>query len=239
MNGRSGWKSTTAWCTGGSDLVRLLSETFGKDNVLVRSPHHIQVRQQSALHNIWIDSFNGVKYKLADQAGRAEVACTPQQLLQAISRHDHDATDLVNMQRALELSDLIDSAKAALPLCGVSSAVFVDAGIKHDRAQIGVVQVTIEGDGEYVRAESRPSDARQSNAAEDAAIAYAVTWAASELLIFSDNRSSVDRARATYGDRIRWLPRHQNKVADRVANLRGTKKKKRRNRKRKRPAKAK
>ncbi len=228
-----------AWCNGGSHLVRLLGDTFGKENVSVRSPHHIHVRQQSALHNIWIDSLNVVKFKLADQAGGAHIACSPRQLLQAIRGHDHDATDLVNMQRALELSELIDSAKAALPLCGVSSAVFVDAGIKSGQAQIGVVQVTIESDGEYVRAESRPSVATQSNEAEDAAIEYAVTWAAPELLIFNDNRSSVDRARAKYGNRIRWLPRNQNKVADRVANLRSKNKKRRRKRKRKPKVKAK
>lgn len=214
--------------------MRLLCDTFGKDHVLVRSPHHIQVQQQSALHNIWIDSSHVVKYKLADQAGRAHVARSPQQLLQAVRRHSHDVTDLVNMRKALELSELIDTAKAALPLCGVPSAVFVDAGMKEGQAQIGVVQVSIEADGEYVRAESRPSVATQSHAAEDAAIEYAATWAAPELLIYCDNRSSVDRARAKHGDRIRWLPRGQNKVADRVANLRGTKKKRRRKRNRKR-----
>jgi hypothetical protein len=222
----------SVWCSGGAHLVRLLCDTFGKGSVLVRSPHHIQVAQRSALHNIWIDSSNTVKYKLADQAGRAQIAAGPQQLLRAINGHDHDKSDLANMRRALELSELIDSAKAALPLCGVSRAVFVDAGIVGDQAQIGVVQVTIEADGEHVRAESHPCTASDSNAAEEAAIRYAVTWAGPEIPVFSDNQSAVQRARKDFGDRIRWLPRSQNQVADRVANLRGKKKKRRKKRKR-------
>jgi hypothetical protein len=226
------------WCSGGLELVRLLRDTFGKDNVLVRSPHHIQVEQERALHNVWIDSLNLVKYKLADQAGRAQIASTPEQLLQAISGHDHDSSDLANMRQALELSKLIDSAKAALPLCGVSRAVFVDAGSKDGQAQIGVVQVAIEPDGEHVRAESHPCAATGSNAAEQAAIQYAASWAGPDIFIFSDNRAAVERARKEHGDRVRWLPREQNRVADRVANLRGSKKKKRR-RKRNRRAKKK
>jgi len=226
------------WCDGGIELVRLLSDTYGKDNVIVCSPHHIQIRQPSGLHNIWIDSRNIVKYKLADQAGKAHVAASPQRLLRAIGGHDGDSTDLVNMRKALELSELINSAKTALPLCGVSHAVFVDAGVKDGRAQIGVVQVAIEADGEHVRAESHPCAATESTAAEEAAIEHAVAWAAADLPIFCDNRSAVDRARKKHGDRIRWLPRKNNKVADRVANLRGTKKSGSRKRKRKTKARA-
>jgi hypothetical protein len=223
---------TAVWCKGGIELVRLLRDRFGKDNVFVRSPHHIQVKQQSAVHNLWIDSAHVVKYKLADQAGKAKIAPSAKQLLQAIGRHDHDGTDLVNMRKALELSELIDSAKAALPLCGVSRAVFVDAGIKGSRAQIGVVQVAVEADGEHVRAESLPCRANNSNAAEEAAIEHAVAWAGPDDLIFCDNQFAVERARKKYGDRIRWLSRKQNRVADQLANLRGTgKRRKKRRRK--------
>ena len=224
------------WCNGGIELVRLLRDHFGKDNVLVRSPHHIQVKQLSAIHNLWIDSAHVVKYKLADQAGKAKIASSHKQLLRAIGRHDHDGTDLVNMRKALELSELINSAKAALPLCGLTRAVFVDAGIKGHRAQIGVVHVAIEADGEHVRAESRPCQAENSTAAEEAAIEHAVAWADPDDIIFSDNQSAVDRARKKYGDRIRWLSRKQNRVADKLANLRG---KKKRRKKRKHTAKAK
>jgi hypothetical protein len=223
---------TAVWCKGGIELVRLLRDRFGKDNVFVRSPHHIQVRQLSAVHNLWIDSAHVVKYKLADQAGKARIASSRKQLLRAIGRHDHEGTDLVNMRKALELSELIDSAKAALPLCGVTRAVFVDAGIKGDRAQIGVVHVAVEADGEHVRAESRPCQADNSNAAEEAAIEHAVASADANDLIFSDNQCAVERARKKYGDRIRWLSRKHNRVADQLANLRGKRKRrKKRNRK--------
>jgi len=224
------------WCSGGIELVRILSDRFGKGSVVVRSPHHVQVKRNSAVHNLWIDSGHVVKYKLADQAGKATVAFSRQQLLRAISQHDGEVTDLVNMRRALDLSELIDSAKASLPLCGVSRAVFVDAGIKGNRAQIGVVHVAIEADGEHVRAESRPCQAKNSTAAEEAAIEYAVGWAGASDLIFSDNQSAVDRARKKHGDRVRWLSRKQNRAADRLANLRG---KRKRSKKRKRKPKAK
>ncbi len=226
------------WCGGGTELVALLRDTFGKENVLVRSPHHLQVRRESKLHNIWIDSAHIVKYKLADQAGRAEVAESPQSLLEAIRGHEHADTDLAEMRRALELSELIDSAKAAMPLSGLSRAVFVDAGIKGNHAQIGVVHVSLESDGEHVRAESHPVAAGNSTEAEQAAIQYALGWAGSGEIIFCDNQSAVARARKAHGDRIRWLPRDQNKVADRVANLRGKNGKRARRRKKKANSKA-
>ncbi len=226
MNGRMN-AATATWCSDGAALVRLLRDNFGQDNVAVRSPHHIQVRLLPAIHNLWIDSHNVVKYKLAGQAGHAEISRSGKQLLQAISGHNHDATDLADMRKALELSELIKSAKKALPLAGVSRAVFVDAGLNERQAQIAVVEVSIESDGEHVRAESRPVVASDPNTAEKAAIDYAVTWSAPGVFIFCDNQSVVDRARDQYGDRIRWLPRERNKIADGVANLRGKKKKRR------------
>jgi hypothetical protein len=219
--------SDPTWCAGGTELVALLRDAFGKDHVLVRSPHHVQVRCETKLHNIWIDAANLVKFKLADQAGRAEVAGSSGQLLAAIRGHDHTETDLAQMRRALELSELIDSAKAAMPLSGLSRAVFVDAGIKDGQAQIGVVRVSLEADGEHVRAESHPTRARNSNEAEQAAVEYALAWAGPDEVIFCDNRSAVDRARNVHGARVRWLSRNHNKAADRLANLRGKRKKRR------------
>jgi ribonuclease HI len=219
------------WCRGGTELVTLLGDAFGKDNILVRSPHHLQVRRESKLHNLWIDAAHVVKYKLADQAGKAEVAKTQRQLLEAIQGHELAKTDLAEMRYALELSELIDSAKAAMPLSGLSQAVFVDAGMKGNRAQIGLVQVSFERDGEHVRAESHPITASNSTEAEEAAINFALQWAAPDEIIFCDNQVAVERATKTHGNRVRWLPRQQNKVADRVANLRGKNKKRRRKRK--------
>ena len=219
------------WCAGGTELVAVLGDAFGKDNVLVRSPHHLQVRSESKFHNIWIDSANVVKYKLADQAGRAEIARSSPRLLKAIRGHADAKSDLAQMRRALELSELIDSAKAAMPRSGLSRAVFVDAGIKGGQAQIGVVCVSLEPDGEHVRAESHPASAGNSTDVEQTAIEFALGWAKLGDIIFSDNQTAVDRARKAHGDRVRWLPRGQNKVADRVANLRGKGKKRRGKRK--------
>jgi ribonuclease HI len=228
---------TNGWCIGGVELVRLLGDTFGKEHVFVRSPHHIQVKNQTAVHDVWVNSSGTVKYKLSGQAGRAQVAGSSKQLFAAIGGHDERGTDLVNMRQALELSQLIDSAKAALPHCGVSRAVFVDAGSKNGRTQIGVVQVVVDSEGEHVRAESHPSTATDSDAAEEAAIHFAVSWARANDVIFCDSKSVVERVRRQYGDRVRWLPREKNKAADRVANLRS--KRKRRRGRRKRKAKAK
>jgi ribonuclease HI len=206
------------WCGGGTALVALLHDGFGKDSVFVRSPHHIQVRHKAKVHNIWIDSAGVVKYKLADQAGRAEIAKSSRGLFEAIQGHEDAKSDLTEMRRALELSELIDSAKAAL--AGLSHGIFVDAGIKDGQAQIGVVRVSFETDGEHVRAESRPVFAANSTEAEQTAIEYAIGWADPDEVIFCDNQVAVRRVSKTHGNRIRWLPRQHNKAADRLANLR-------------------
>jgi len=189
--------------------------------------------QPVQVHNIWIDSANVVKYKLADQAGRAEIARSSPRLLKAIGGHKHAKSDLAQMRRALELSELIDSAKAVMPQSGLTRAVFVDAGINGGRAQIGVVRVAMELNGEHVRADSHPATANNSTDAEQTAIEFAIGWAEPGDIIFSDNQTAVDQARRAYGDRVRWLPRGQNQAADRVANLRCKGRKRRGKRKKK------
>ena len=219
---------STAWCTGGVALVQLLRENFDPDQVIVRSPHHVQVKQQTKLHDVWIDSYNLVKYRLSGQSGRAVMARSAQALLGAIRGYDHNSSDLVNMRKALELSELIESAKAALPLSGLPAAIFVDAGFKDGKAQIGVVEVLIDRDGEHVKAESHPCAAASNDEAERAAIDFALAWSAPQLIIFSDSQGAVARANKTHAGRVRWLPREQNKIADRLANMRKRKNKRRR-----------
>jgi hypothetical protein len=227
-----------AWCGKPSDLVTLLRTEFGKGSILIRSPHHLQVKREAQIHNVWIDSRGNVKFLLAGQAGRAQIAESALELLKAIATHDSETSTLAEMQRALELPELIRSAKAAFPFAGLSRAVFVDAGIKGKTAQIGIVKVSIEADGEHVRAESHPTAYGDSNEVERVAIEFALKWADADDVIFCDNQAAVVRAQATCGDRVRWLPRHHNRVADGVANLRSTSKKKkrrRRSRKKKKP----
>ncbi|MCA9127779.1 MAG: hypothetical protein KDB22_11865 [Planctomycetales bacterium] len=228
-------KSGSPWCAGGPHLVELLRDAFGAPAVNACSPHHIQVKRDGKTHNVWIDSANGVKFCLAGQTGRAQQASSAASLLDAIRGFQLAESDLTAMRRALELSELITSAKAALPTSGLDCAVFVDAGIKDKRAQISAVRVSFDKDGEHVRAESHPIEAANSTDAEQAAIEFALTWAQPSDVIFCDNQVAVNRARREYGDRVRWLPREQNRAADRVANLRGSKSKRKRRKTKKAP----
>ena len=227
----------TAWCTGGVDLVRILGERFGKERVVVRSEYHLQVKEDDDVHNIWLDAKNRVKYKLADHAGPAVEAVSLKVLLRALRAYDKEDTDLVNMREALELSQLIDQARAALPACEVPKAVFVDAGFKEGKARIGVVLVEVDDAGEHVSAEAHPCKADNINDAEAAAIDFALWWSAPEIPIFSDSQSAVSRYQGMHNDRIKWLPRKQNKIADSVANVRSKASTKSRSRKRKKKAK--
>jgi hypothetical protein len=210
------------WCRNGVELVELLRDSFGREQILIRSPYHLQVCIGKLVHNIWIDGSGGVKFRLADQAGTAIAAQSIKDLVKAIRGFDRDSSDLVNMQRALELSRLIESARRHLPLCGGSQAAFVDAGFKNGQGQIGVVEVRVDDDGEHVRAESQPCQVKSIHYAEVAAIQLAVMLVAKDVFIFSDNQSAVQKMSAEFGDRIRWLPRDENKAADKVANMRGT-----------------
>lgn len=201
----------------------------------VCSPHHVQVKLDGNGHNLWIDSTNVVKYKLAGQAGKAKIASSFAQLINVMSQHGERNTDLVNMRQALELTELIASARRCLPQSGAARAVFVDAGFKEGQARIGVVEVAIQSDGEHVKAESHPCVATNIDLAETEAIQFAIGWTDPDVLIFCDNQQAVNRGRQQHGDRVRWLPRESNRVADQVANVRQTSKKKRRGRKAKKP----
>ena len=219
------------WCRNGVELVELLRDSFGREQVLIRSPYHLQVCIAKSIHNIWIDGQGSVKFRLADQAGTAIAAQSIKDLVKAIRGFDRDSSDLVNMQRALELTRLIDSARRRLPLCGAARAAFVDAGFKGGQGQIGVVEVRVDENGEHVRAESHPCQVQSIHHAEVAAIELAVTLVPADVFIFSDSQSAVQEMSASFGDRIRWLPREENKAADKLANMRGpakSRKKKRR-----------
>jgi hypothetical protein len=221
----TGRMPTTAdvWCRGGLQLVRLLRDTFGKERVRVRSPHYIQVELQSGLHHIWLNSSNVVKYKLAGQSGSAQVASTPQQLLRVISGHEELPDQLPRMRRALDLIDLINSAKAAQELTGASHVVCVAAGRWGNQAEFGVVEISLDADGQHVRVECHPCTATDLDAAEEAAIQYAVDWAPAEVCIFSESRSAVVRACNEHGQRIHWLPPEQHRSSGALAASRPNK----------------
>lgn len=203
------------------ELVTALTERFGKEFVKVRTEHHVQVIFGKVKHDVWMTKDKIIKYKLHGQGGPAS-RTNLDNLLNVIDQHKPDASDLARMREAHELAESINEAQSRLKSLGLKAAVFCDAGVRDGLAKMGYIYVAQTDSGPTITA--HVWHARCSiETAEYSAIFYAVEEYRGEpdLPIFSDNQQAVDKAKAKHGDRINWLPRGKNKIADKIANLRG------------------
>ena len=109
-------------------LVELLGNEFGKENILVRSEFHIQVVAGKKKHDVWLNRFGELKWRLSE--ARQTSHGSPGKLFHAIKQHSHLRTDLVEMQYALALSRSISQAGSLAAVNGITRGVFCDAGFK-------------------------------------------------------------------------------------------------------------
>lgn len=211
------------WCGGAGQLVTMLGNHFGRERVLVHSPYHIQITIAGAdPHNVWINDCGVVSYKLGGSRGRARVASSGTVLFRELDKLAVQ-TDLDHMREALSLTELIGRSERDLKGFCLQEAIFTDAGFKDGKARIGMVYIKQTPDGPVVKAQATPVDAANIHAAEALAIKAAMITFNSHRTIptFNDNKPEVERAQATYGSCVRWIGRGENKVADKLANMRG------------------
>lgn len=215
--GRANWKKRP-------DLVRLLVEHFGQQAVRVCTTHHVQVTLAGCKHDLWFTDSGQVKYRLFGQGGGARVAGSLSQIIEGIEQHSVRDTDLGRMKEAWETAQAIDDALVKLRELGLQQAVFCDAGVKDGVAKMGWIWISKGPAGPSIAARVWYGT-QNINAAEREAVAEALTattTAAPPPTIYSDSKHAVEyEGRRRNNDRVQWLPRHRNRAADRLVNLRG------------------
>lgn len=95
--------------------------------------------------------------------------------------------------------------------------IFVDAGWKNGKARAAIIKSEANGDMDIA---VRTIEAQSSYHAELWAIGFALEHWPCEDTIHSDCKVAVE---ATAHPRVVWIPREQNKQADSLGNMRGSK----------------
>ena len=191
------------------DLIKKLGDKFGPGNVRICSQFHVQIKDGSAVHNLW-DGKDGYKVQLS---GKKKVRPLPlHQIISYLASYNPaQHSDIARMEEALALSQLINRAARQQ-----ADGVFVDAGFKGGKAKIAVIMIS----GDKMSAESYITTAADSTSAEIAAINFALTYdpwkTGHSLPIFTDSQNAVSMLK---NPRVKWIRRDFN-VTDRIANLR-------------------
>ncbi len=194
-------------------FVTRLCEAVGKERVLIHGPFHVQVKEGARRHDIWFNKNGGVKWKLAGNRNVANGSI--EKMIAAITGYNVSDSALHQMTLAQELGATMQQAVDWAANHGIKKGVFCDAGFKNGRAKISTVRI----EKDSVTVEIRYGSFDTSYAAEEFAIHFALTSSHNaHLTIYSDCKNAVDNLGY---NRVVWIPREQNKAADKMANLRG------------------
>jgi hypothetical protein len=196
-------------------MIEELVRRYGQANVVIRSEYHMQVLTATKPHDIWFSTKDGLKWRLAGKQ-QTEFGA-PEKLLQRLDQWNQKDTDFGKMQSAVALCNLIGEVSRIAARERITRAVFVDAGFKDGAARVGVVAIV----DDEVTAWRRTVSAADVNEAERKAITVGMLLTEGidiTLPIYSDSQNAVQH----FGNaRVKWIPRGNNKHADRMANLRG------------------
>jgi hypothetical protein len=196
-------------------LIEALSKEFGKENVKIRSQYHLQVELNKKLNDIWITKDQDVKLKLYGQRNVIENIS----LIQIIQKlKSNKKTEIDQMKEVLDFSNFIKQCEQTVKENRLSTAIFTDAGFKDGQARIAAVFIDPIGN---IDAKSRLVQAEDNNFAEMKAIRLGMSFHPS-VIIYNDNETAVNSMNVMEPDlkRVRWIPRHQNRVSDKIGNMR-------------------
>lgn len=192
------------------ELVKRLVENFGKDNILIRSEFHIQVRNSKGLNDIWINKFGGLKAKIYGNNKIIESTT-----LQNIIKKFQSPTEMSNkthLQLMIETLDLTNVVKCAERIAlQVGAIIYTDAGFKSGKARIAAVYINET----EIEMKSKVINVTSIGDAEKQAILLGLSMNES-VTIYNDNKNVVN---ALNNNRVLWIPRKEN-IADAFGNMR-------------------
>jgi hypothetical protein len=134
-------------------------------------------------------------------------------LIAVIRRYTPDQSEQVQMERVVELSDVVSRAADLKKDC-----IYADAGFKNEVGKYAIVLII----GDRMQAESNTFLATDPLMAEIIAISKAIHLRDREnrdLPIFSDCKAAVERLKKDHKD-LHWISRNKN-PSDQIGNLRG------------------
>ena len=184
------------------DVNQLIKELGKEYEVIVNTPHHVQIPCLKGKHNIWFTKTGLITFQ---PAGQREGHCTtPKALKEELKHFDYAKTDQGKMEEVI----------AFIRNVPIKEGIFVDAGWKDGRGRIAIIRINSGNIDVYVR----PVKCKSAFEAEDMGIKMAARSYPGDEPIFNDCKAAVEKN----APRAKWLSREQNKDADKLSNLRGT-----------------
>jgi len=185
-------------------LVSKLVEKFGSD--VVRSAYHVQILSNKGPHDIWINKFNEIKFKLVGNRNSKDNVSIDF-IIQSVQ-----STQKSHFDKMREMLDLAKFVNECEQRARGEIAIFTDAGFKGGNARIAAVFVN----GDNIEAKSQLIEAVNNSIAEFSAIKLGLSMH-SAAPVYNDNQSIV---LTMQNERVKWLSRTQNKAADQIGNMR-------------------
>ena len=168
--------------------------------LIVRNEHHVQIDLGGGkFHDLWIAE-HGRELKVRLYGERSTEFCENLGRLQKRLRaYTYESTDLASLRQIERLVELVKR----------KPGIWVDAGWKDGNARIAVIATAGFGFDVSVR----DIEATTSSYAEEWAVEFAKKRYPGDAPIFTDHQ-------ALAGGRVVWVPREENKAADKLSNLR-------------------
>jgi hypothetical protein len=188
-------------------LITLLSSCFN-GRVKICTQYHIQIDSNKGPHDIYINKNYQLKCKFAGEI-------TPQtlkldQIIKKIQSYPYHKSQLDHMKESLDFAIFIKQSEKDANTTG--PAIFTDAGFKDGKARIAAIYI----DGSDIKAISKLIPCINSSTAEESAILLGCSMDPFAT-VYNDCLSTVSSYNVP---RVKWLPRTQNKAADKISNLR-------------------
>jgi hypothetical protein len=188
-------------------LIELLNSHFN-GRVKICTQYHIQIDSNKGPHDIYINKHHELKCKFAGEI--VTQFLNPDQIIKKIQSYPYHKSQLDHMKESLDLAIFIKQSEKDAKSTG--PAIFTDAGYKDGKARIAAIFIN----GTDINAISKLIPCVNSSTAEETAILLGCSMDPFAT-VYNDCLSTVTSYNVP---RVKWLPRVQNKAADKISNLR-------------------
>ena len=121
------------------DVNQLVKELSKEYEVIVNTPHHVQIPCVKGKHDIWFTKNGVITFQ---PVGQREGHCTtPKALKEELKRFDYAKTDQGKMEEVI----------AFIRNVPIKEGIFVDAGWKEGRGRIAIIRIKSGDIDVYVR----------------------------------------------------------------------------------------
>jgi hypothetical protein len=186
-------------------------------SVEVHTSYHMQIPHAGGKHNVWVNKDGEIKFM--PTGWRSARIISTRTLLDELLRYNYRQTDegAAKIIRAIENLSVEVEPLLTDKQTIISAGIFVDAGWKLGKARIAVIHKWVNGDMDvFVRNVACES----SQEAEELGIQFALDQYPSPEYndeIYTDNQFASTK----FGERVKWIPRGGNQIADKLSHLRG------------------